>query len=108
MDALLDSLPIRCGHFLLESGYHTDLWSELDALFLTPGALALHVERLAALLRPSAVSAICGPLLGGAFLAQALATHLGVRFISPNRAVPFSLLSETDDPSSSSVTPRFA
>ncbi|MEA2325789.1 MAG: orotate phosphoribosyltransferase [Thermoanaerobaculia bacterium] len=34
----------------------------------------------AALIRPHDVSAICGPLLGGAFLAQAVAAAMGVRF----------------------------
>ncbi|HEV8582764.1 MAG TPA: phosphoribosyltransferase family protein [Thermoanaerobaculia bacterium] len=31
-------------------------------------------------LRPYSITAVCGPLLGGAFLAHALAAHLGVRF----------------------------
>ena len=38
------------------------------------------VAALADRLRPHAVSAVCGPLLGGAFLAQALATTLGAGF----------------------------
>lgn len=68
------------GHFLLESGYHTDTWFDLDALFIDPAAIAPQVHALAALIRPHDVSAICGPLLGGAFLAQALAAAMGVRF----------------------------
>src|SRR6185503_3946962 len=68
------------GHFLLESGYHADTWLDLDALFVDPAAIALQVDALVALIRPHDVSAVCGPLLGGAFLAQALATKLGVRF----------------------------
>lgn len=77
---ILNGLPAREGHFLLESGYHTDLWLTLDALFVTPRALAPFISALAARLRPHGVSAICGPLLGGAFLAQAVATVLGVEF----------------------------
>jgi orotate phosphoribosyltransferase len=38
------------------------------------------VNALAGKLRPHGVTAVCGPLLGGAFLAQALATALGVAF----------------------------
>jgi orotate phosphoribosyltransferase len=70
----------RIGHFLLESGYHADTWLDLDALFIDPAAMAPQVDALAALIRPHDVSAICGPLLGGAFLAQSLAAAMGVRF----------------------------
>jgi orotate phosphoribosyltransferase len=77
---LLDRLRRRNGHFLLESGYHVDTWFDLDALFIDPAAIASQVEALAALIRPHDLSAICGPLLGGAFLAQAVAAAMGVRF----------------------------
>lgn len=77
---LLTALPARTGHFLLESGYHTDLWLTLDALFVEPDKVAPLVAALAGKLRSHAVSAVCGPLLGGAFLAQALAIALGVGF----------------------------
>ena len=76
----LAGVPARRGHFVLESGYHTDLWLSLDALFVDPAALAPQVAALADLLRPHAPTAVCGPLLGGAFLAQALATQMGLRF----------------------------
>lgn len=79
-DDVLNTLPARRGHFLLESGYHTDLWFNLDALFLEPQEIAPHIAALAELLRPYEISAICGPLLGGAFLAQAVATLMEVRF----------------------------
>jgi orotate phosphoribosyltransferase len=76
----------RNGHFLLESGYHADTWFDLDALFIDPAAIAEQVDALAALIRPHDVSAICGPLLGGAFLAQAVASEMGVRFYYCERA----------------------
>ena len=79
-DEILGALPTRRGHFLLESGYHTDLWISLDGLFRDPTALAPRIASLAGLIRPHGISAVCGPLLGGAFLAQALAIGLGVRF----------------------------
>jgi orotate phosphoribosyltransferase len=79
-DDILRNLPARRGHFLLESGYHTDLWFNLDALFVSPEKITPQVAALADLLRPFEVSAVCGPLLGGAFLAQAVATRLGLNF----------------------------
>jgi orotate phosphoribosyltransferase len=80
IDDILNSLPVRRGHFLLESGYHTDIWFDLDALFLTPREVAPQVAALAELLRPCEITAVCGPLFGGAFLAHALAAHMGLRF----------------------------
>ncbi|HSS00941.1 MAG TPA: phosphoribosyltransferase family protein [Kofleriaceae bacterium] len=77
---VFDALPSRRGHFVLESGYHTDLWITLDALFVEPVAMAPHVAALAERLRGHAPTAICGPQLGGAFLAQAVATDLSVKF----------------------------
>jgi orotate phosphoribosyltransferase len=78
--SVIDALPARRGHFVLESGYHTDLWLTLDALFVDPAALGPHVAALADQLRAHAPTAICGPLLGGAFLAQAIATRLELKF----------------------------
>ena len=81
--ALLDvwsALPARNGHFLLESGYHTDLWFSLDLLFVNSSKIAPLVARLAERLRGHECSAVCGSLMGGAFLAQALATVLDRAF----------------------------
>jgi orotate phosphoribosyltransferase len=80
MEDVFATVPARQGHFLLESGYHTDFWFDLDALFVSPIALAPLVATLADRLRPYGISAVCGPLLGGAFLAQAVAIELGSRF----------------------------
>lgn len=77
---LLAALPARRGHFRLESGLHTDQWLTLDALFVDSGRIAPMVDALADRLRRHAVTAVCGPLLGGAFLAQALALRLDVLF----------------------------
>jgi orotate phosphoribosyltransferase len=85
---ILDAMPARRGHFLLESGYHAELWITLDALFVDPAAIAPSVSALADRLRSHAPTAICGPLLGGAFLAQALATALGARFLVVEPAPP--------------------
>lgn len=37
--ALLDLLEVRRGHFRYESGYHGDIWLDLDRLFAKPHAL---------------------------------------------------------------------
>lgn len=77
---ILAAIDGRRGHFLLESGYHTDLWLTLDALFVEPQTVRPMVDALAERLRDFRLSGVCGPLLGGAFLAQALATAMGLRF----------------------------
>jgi orotate phosphoribosyltransferase len=81
----IDGLSIREGHFLLESGLHTATWIDLGSLFLDPQTLAPHIAALATLVSRHQVSAVCGPLLGGAFVAQALALELGVRFYYAER-----------------------
>lgn len=73
-------MTARRGHFVLESGYHTDLWFNLDALFVQPRSIAPLVTELANRLKTYSPTAICGPMQGGAFLAQALATVLEIDF----------------------------
>jgi orotate phosphoribosyltransferase len=82
---LLEGLPVREGHFLLESGLHAEAWIDLDILFLEPETLKPQVEALAGLVSKHGISAVCGPLVGGAFVAQALALQLGVRFYYTER-----------------------
>jgi orotate phosphoribosyltransferase len=75
----LELIDARQGHFQLESGHHGELWLDLDTLFLRPARLLPFVGELVRLLeetlRPDAV---CGPLLGGALIANAVATLLEV------------------------------
>ncbi len=81
----------RRGHFELGTGYHGDVWLDLDALFLRPARLAPYVGWLADRLRQHRVDAVCGPLEGGAFVALALATRLDAAFLPGYRkpaAVP--------------------
>ncbi|HET6262862.1 MAG TPA: orotate phosphoribosyltransferase, partial [Chloroflexia bacterium] len=70
---LLELLSAREGHFRLESGYHGGLWLDLDPLFVMPGRIQPFVETFAERLKRHDVEAVCGPLVGGAFLAQAVA-----------------------------------
>ena len=78
----------RRGHFQLESGHHSELWFDLDALFAVPGRIDPLVKQLAGSLSFYDVAAICGPLLGGAFLAQLVAHALGVDFCFTERTMP--------------------
>jgi orotate phosphoribosyltransferase len=75
LTTLLDLVGARRGHFRYESGHHGSLWLDLDRLFVRPGPLSPHLDRLGSLLPP--VDVVCGPLVGGAFVAQALAARLG-------------------------------
>jgi orotate phosphoribosyltransferase len=81
----MHSVPIQRGHFVLESGLHTDVWLELDALFVDPANLAPHLDALADQLRRHAITAVCGPLVGGALVAQSIATRLNVSFYFTER-----------------------
>ncbi len=86
--AFLTLVDARRGHFLLESGHHSQLWLDLDALFAEPNRIAPFVAKLAKAIQPHAVSSVCGPLLGGAFLAQLVALALGVEFCFTERVMP--------------------
>jgi orotate phosphoribosyltransferase len=78
--AFLELVDGRCGHFLLESGHHGALWLDLDPLFADQRRIEPLVDVLTNALRPYEVTGVCGPLLGGAFLAQLVAQKLGVKF----------------------------
>lgn len=84
--ALYSFVAGRRGHFRLESGLHGGLWLDLDPLFSEPRRVAPFVAALADALRPRAPSAVCGPLLGGASLAQLVAQALDVEFWHVARA----------------------
>ncbi len=80
---LVDFLALvhgRRGHFRLESGYHAGLWLDLDGLFAQPQQIAPFATRLSEHLRPHSIELVCEPLVGGALLAQILATGLGAGF----------------------------
>ena len=83
--AFLGLVSGRRGHFRLESGHHSDLWLDLDPLFADPSTVEPFVTALSDALRPYNASVICGPLLGGAFLAQLVARALGAEFCFTER-----------------------
>ena len=86
--AFLELVAGRRGHFLLESGYHSQLWLDLDPLFADPHRIDPFVARLSSLLCPYDLAGVCGPLLGGAFLAQLVARALEVEFYFTERVMP--------------------
>jgi orotate phosphoribosyltransferase len=69
------------GHFDLGTGYHGDVWLDLDALLLRPASLRQPVRWMADRLREHAVDAVCGPVEGGAFLAYAVCDLLSAAFL---------------------------
>jgi orotate phosphoribosyltransferase len=71
----------------LESGHHAESWLELDQLFRNPGSLRPFAEELARRVSKHRLDAVCGPLTGGAFLAQTIAASLGVDFLFAERTV---------------------
>jgi orotate phosphoribosyltransferase len=86
-EELLRLISAREGHFRLESGYHGGLWLDLDPLFVSPRGLRPFVDELAGRLARHDIGAVCGPLVGGAFLAQAVAAVLGIEFYFTERFV---------------------
>ena len=88
MAAFLDLVAGRRGHFRLESGHHSGVWLDLDPLFVEPHRIEPFVAALAGLLRPYNLAGVCGPLLGGAFLAQLLAQTLAAEFYFTERVMP--------------------
>jgi orotate phosphoribosyltransferase len=86
--AFLEIVEGRRGHFRLESGHHGALWLDLDPLFSEPRRVEPFVSSLAAALRAHDVSVVCGPLLGGAFLAQLVARALDAQFCFTERIMP--------------------
>ena len=76
------------GHFQLESGHHGALWLDLDGLFASASRIAPFVTDLSSRVRRHNPEMICGPLLGGAFLAQLVAQELDLPFCFTERVMP--------------------
>lgn len=78
-------LPMRKGHFRLESGHHFDRFLDLEMLFVLPKALRPFAKQLAARIASHKPEAICGPMVEGAFVAMMVAERLGVPFTYAER-----------------------
>ncbi len=74
----------------MESGFHSELWFELNRLFDRPTELRPFVAELARRISHYPVTAICGPQTGGARLAAmvgaelSLPAHAAERVVSPS------------------------
>jgi orotate phosphoribosyltransferase len=73
-------LPKREGHFVFESGHHGAVWLDLELLFARPERVQPFADALAARLRSYQATAVCGPLVEGAFLGMLVASSLRVPF----------------------------
>ena len=87
-DELIKLLAGRRGHFQMESGYHSERWFKLDALFERPEALRPFVAELARRLAAHRPDAVCGPMTGGAKLAALVAAELGLEYFFTERFEP--------------------
>ena len=84
-ERLIGMVGGRNGHFKLESGHHGERWLDLDQLFTRPRDLRPFAQDLANRLAAHRPQVICGPLIGGAFVAQMVAEELGVTFTYSER-----------------------
>ena len=82
---ILDSLPARNGHFLLESGHHGSLWLDLETLCLKPERIDALANSLSAALSEANIEMVCAPLVEGAFVGLMVALKLEVPFAYSER-----------------------
>lgn len=79
------------GHFQMESGLHCSPCYDPETAFVDQAALDPFVTQLAQSLRRYDIAAVCGPTIGGAFLAQLPARLLGPEFyftLGPKSLLP--------------------
>jgi orotate phosphoribosyltransferase len=79
-DDLLSMMGARRGHFVFESGYHGDLWLDLDGMFAAPSQLGGMFDDLSRRIAAVGPDVVCGPMTGGALVAFAVAAKLKVGF----------------------------
>jgi orotate phosphoribosyltransferase len=82
---LFAALSAARGHFRYESGHHGDLWLDLDGLLVEAQRVRDWAAELARRAAGCRAEIVCGPLTGGAFVAQFLAAELGAGFVYAER-----------------------
>jgi orotate phosphoribosyltransferase len=82
---LLVLFKMRRGHFALESGHHGELWIDLDELFVRPRVIRKVANLLSERFSAIRVDAVCGPMIGGAFVAEMIAEDLEIEFFYTER-----------------------
>ena len=85
--SLRDAVAASRGHFVYESGHHSDLWLDLEWLCVDAGRMQVWASALAADAAACHPEIVCGPLTGGAFLAQLIAVELAAGFVFAERDV---------------------
>jgi orotate phosphoribosyltransferase len=80
MAGVMQLLPARKGHFLLESGHHGELWLEMERLLVRPAPVRDLAKALAGRVARHGPEVVCGPLVEGAFVALMVAEDLGLPF----------------------------
>lgn len=78
-------LPMRKGHFRLESGHHFDRFLDLEMLFVLPNAVRPFARMLAERVKAHHADAVCGPMVEGAYVAMMVAEKLGIPFTYAER-----------------------
>src|SRR5690348_10947153 len=76
---------MRRGHFVYESGYHSDLWLDLETLCRQPDVVQRHAAELARSVSAWRPDVICGPLIEGAFIGSMVAAELTCDFVYTTR-----------------------
>jgi orotate phosphoribosyltransferase len=84
---LLKLLQSRTGHFLTESRFHTDLWFDTKYLFSDLNQLSPIVKELGKKLLIHKFDLICGPVDGGAKIAQMISKEFKIDFIISERLI---------------------
>lgn len=75
------------GHFRYESGHHGDLWLDLDRLLIDAARTRELSAALAQQVAGRRPDVVCGPLTGGAFVAQLVAAELDAGFVFAERII---------------------
>ena len=84
-EQLVSLLSGRRGHFAMESGYHSQHWYQLDRLMAQREQLRPFVAELARRLAKHEIQVICGPVTGGAQLAEMIGLELGLPWVIAER-----------------------
>jgi orotate phosphoribosyltransferase len=95
----LEAVGATTGHFRYESGHHGDLWLDLDGLLVDARRTNEWARQLAEQAAACNPDVVCGPLTGGAFVAQLVALELGTRFMFADAAsyrIPATLHATVD------------
>ncbi len=71
----------RRGHFLYESGYHSNLWFDLETLCRRPAILRPFILQLCREIEKFSPDILCGALIEGAFVALLAASELKCDFV---------------------------